>query len=142
MNPGHMAGGRQKRPWLAALLALVYPGLGHLYLRAWLRALLWFGLIMSAVVVLVPDLSSAGAGGPMATAEAAWDATRALPLRTQALLTGMMVLEAFDAFVLARRTGTAERGDDADAVGTCPNCGRELDEDLDFCPWCSTRLEE
>ncbi|MEF8773901.1 MAG: zinc ribbon domain-containing protein [Halobacteriales archaeon] len=134
-----MTGARRKRPWLAALLALLYPGLGHLYVRAWLRALLWFGLIMSAVVVLVPDVSAGG--GPMAAAEAAWDATQALPMRTQALLSGMVILEAFDAFVLARRTRPAE-AEETDPAGTCPNCGRDLDEDLDFCPWCSTRLEE
>lgn len=32
-----------KRLWLASALAVIYPGLGHVYLREWLRALLWFG---------------------------------------------------------------------------------------------------
>ena len=24
----------------------------------------------------------------------------------------------------------------------CPHCGKELDPDLDFCPWCTTRLAD
>jgi predicted amidophosphoribosyltransferase len=28
-------------------------------------------------------------------------------------------------------------GEDA----TCPNCGGELDEEIDFCPWCTMRFE-
>ena len=34
----------EKRPLVAALLSFLQPGLGHLYLREWLRAILWAGL--------------------------------------------------------------------------------------------------
>ncbi|MFC6795806.1 zinc ribbon domain-containing protein [Halobaculum halobium] len=34
--------------------------------------------------------------------------------------------------------GGASTDDEAPA---CPNCGKELDADLDFCPWCTTRLD-
>jgi hypothetical protein len=70
-----------------------------------------------------------------------------------------------DAYVLARMsqreghdgpdeppsTGAASGDDSAVAAGgaavtasgstECPECGKELDPDLDFCPWCTTRLD-
>jgi len=45
----------RRRPWLAAVLALVVSGLGHAYLRRWARALGWYLVITATVVLLVPD---------------------------------------------------------------------------------------
>jgi endogenous inhibitor of DNA gyrase (YacG/DUF329 family) len=28
------------------------------------------------------------------------------------------------------------------ADAECPECGKELDPELDFCPWCTTRFDE
>jgi predicted amidophosphoribosyltransferase len=39
-----------------------------------------------------------------------------------------------DAYVLARQ-GSSTDGQH------CPSCGKELDEDLDFCHWCTQRLD-
>jgi hypothetical protein len=44
----------RKRPWLAVVLTLVVPGLGHAYLRLWGRAVLWFVLVLGTVITLVP----------------------------------------------------------------------------------------
>lgn len=37
------------RPWLAALLAWVVPGLGHLYLRRWVRSAVFAAVVLAAV---------------------------------------------------------------------------------------------
>lgn len=37
------------RPWLAALLAWIFPGLGHLYLRRWVRAAVFAAVVLTAV---------------------------------------------------------------------------------------------
>jgi hypothetical protein len=124
----------QKRPWLAAALALVYPGLGHLYLRSWLRSLMWFGLVSSALLVLVPPSAVGPTGSPGAVLTVAWETVRGLSLQTQGLLAAIVAMEAFDAYVLALRG----QGPDVDS---CPRCRRELDEDLDFCHWCSASLD-
>ena len=42
----------EKRPLVAALLSFLQPGLGHLYLREWLRAVLWAGLWVGSLVVV------------------------------------------------------------------------------------------
>jgi hypothetical protein len=39
-----------------------------------------------------------------------------------------------DVYLLERST------DDSDTAARCPNCGRELDETLSFCPWCAHEL--
>ncbi len=45
----------RRRPWLAAVLALVVSGLGHAYLRRWARAFGWYVIVTATVVFLVPD---------------------------------------------------------------------------------------
>ena len=40
------------RPVVAAVLAVVLPGLGHLLLRRWGRAILWHGTIVGGTVLL------------------------------------------------------------------------------------------
>ena len=36
--------------------------------------------------------------------------------------------------------GSVETRTTTDVDAECPECGKELDPDLDFCPWCTTRL--
>ena len=129
------------RPWIAAFLAFLYPGLGHLYLRAWLRAVTWFGVAIATVWWLIETgaipqstVTAMGEGGVGAMLAA----SRSLPLEVVVSLFVVRALNVVDAFLTARQ----QADDDAAAVaaGTCPECGRELDEDLDFCPWCTARL--
>jgi hypothetical protein len=130
-----------KRPWLAALLAVIYPGLGHLYLREWIRGILWFGLIVSATSLLLP----ADAVPSALTLEAVIEATSSIPLRVSLAIVALTVLSVFDAYWLAQRAETEAA---AAAVGagegtqSCPNCGKDLDEDLDFCHWCTEPLPD
>lgn len=126
----------RKRPWLAALLAVIYPGLGHLYLREWVRAVLWFGLIISASSLLLPQ----SAVPSSLTLESVIEATRSIPLRVSLAILSLSILSVLDAYWLAKRAeAAAEVGPEA---VTCPNCGKEIDEDLDFCHWCTTRLDD
>jgi hypothetical protein len=137
---GHRSG---KRPWLAAALALLYPGLGHAYLREWLRALAWFTLAFATVALALPQsaVPETGAGFSL---DAVMSASRALPIEASVAISVLLVLNTVDAYRLARR-GTrteATTAPEADGQYHCPNCGRETDADLDFCQWCTEPLDE
>lgn len=132
------------RPWLAALLAFLYPGLGHLYLREWARSLLWFALGVGTVALALPqdavEEASITDPGSLVTASETMTA--------QASTVGLLVVVtvfAFsiaDAYTIARGTRARRvREASGEATQQCPVCGREVDEDLDFCHWCTTRLE-
>lgn len=152
-----------KRPWLAALLALVVTGLGHAYLRRWLRGFGWFAATFAAIVLLVPPevVEAINTGGTIA------NPVDALPP------VFVVVASAVDAYLLARETqrdaqatraatmaaqaGATDGPDDDASSGvvadvapdqvtgedapSCPACGKDLDPDLDFCPWCTTKLD-
>lgn len=134
---GNEHGKPRKRPWLAALLAIVYPGLGHLYLREWVRAILWFGVILSAIVLLLPE----SAVPETFSIEAYLTAAESIPLQVSLAIIGLSLLSVFDAYWLAQREDDSAVAQDGDGTQTCPNCGKELDAELDFCHWCTTRLE-
>ena len=126
--------GGRRRPAVAAVLALAVAGLGHVYLRRWARAAGWFLAIVTTAVVLM----SAFADPNTSVGE--------LPLTVVVPLVGLFVLSAVDAYLLAARTHAATPDPDAGG-GTdegervqCPNCGREVDPELDFCHWCTQPL--
>lgn len=127
--------GSEKRPWLAAALAVLYPGLGHVYLRLWGRAVGWFLAIVATGLVLVPDEAVPESISP----ETVLEASRALPLEVSLAILGLSVLSVADAYWMAGRLNE-RRG--PERVTECPECGREVDEDLEFCQWCTTRLED
>lgn len=136
-----MSGGARKRPWLAAVLSVVYPGLGHLYLRAWLRATLWFALVYATLATAVPEsaVSAADGGGPVAAFSAAMRTAQSLPPEASLSLLAVSAFSVVDAYWLASRSRRREQ----EAVAArCPDCGREVDEDLSFCQWCAAPLPE
>lgn len=120
-----------KRPWLAALLA-VLPGLGHVYLRLWGRALLWAGTTAVTVVVFLPD-------GGLAVARQEGIAALGVSLTGTALfmLSSVTAVAALDAYWHASHGAASDRGPNGAA---CPECGRQVDGDLDFCQWCTAEL--
>jgi uncharacterized paraquat-inducible protein A len=126
-----------KRPWIAVLLAILYPGLGHLYLREWIRGIMWFGLVVSSVMLLLP----ADAFPETVSVDAYLSAAAAIPLHVSLAIVALSALSVADAYWLARRAATPAAVADGE-TRSCPNCGKELDEDLDFCHWCTTRLVE
>jgi hypothetical protein len=102
-------------------------GAGHAYLREWGRAFAWFTFVLGAGLVLVSSF---------ADPETATLAT--LPLRVTVPLVLLLALNTADAYYVARRgersgAGTAP----ADPSVSCPSCGREIDPELSFCPWCA-----
>lgn len=126
-----MSGGSHKRPWLAAFLAIAVPGLGHVYLRSWFRALSWFWMVILSFVLFVPQEL---VDGITSFADAiALSAT--LPTEAEIALLVVITFSAADAYWQATRT-TQHAVDHR-----CPHCGHELDDlDLDFCHWCTESL--
>ena len=150
----------RRRPWLAALLALVVSGLGHAYLRRWARAFGWYVAVTATVFVFVPEsaITAAFAGTPPAVDEVAPAAA-------------VVAASVIDAYVVARRDNRAHGGDrdagradaasdstaaraattgpdapsaastDGDGTVPCPECGKETDPTFDFCQWCAEPLE-
>lgn len=127
---------RNHRPWLAALLAIVQPGLGHVYLREWVRALTWFALWLATLLLVVPVSSNAGAG-VVETVGAILTAVDEAPLAGRLALLAVTAFSTFDAYWLAANAASA-----SDVVNRCPNCGKEVDESLEFCHWCTEPLTD
>jgi len=123
----------KKRPWLAALLGLLVSGLGHLYLREWLRSLVWFSLYLVSFELLVPDAIM-----PAEPTLAAYQGMAdSLPLDAALALSSIVIFGMIDAYLLAKRT---HRQAEVEAGNTCPHCGKDVDDDLEFCHWCTNPL--
>ncbi|MFP8952925.1 zinc ribbon domain-containing protein [Natrialbaceae archaeon A-arb3/5] len=127
------------RAILAAGLSVLLPGAGHALIRDWLRTLVFAGLYLSAIAIFFP------APDQLTAAESF---SESIAMVTDEL--GTMGQLAFSFIVLFAAIDAAFRalgfppnsGASGSADGpTCPECGKELDEDLAFCHWCTTRLE-
>lgn len=121
----------RKRPWLAAVLAVIYPGLGHIYLRSWFRAILWFGAVLLTATVFIPNEvvdNIASVGDLILAAES-------VPLEAALALLAVATFNVIDAYWIAKRTNSL-----VDNVH-CPHCGRVVDEDLAFCHWCTIEFQ-
>ena len=157
-------GGSGKRPWLAALLGTLATGLGHLYLRRWKRGLGWFAVAVAVSAVVVPPEAArsllSGSGGDVATL-APVVAIGVASVADAYVLARLRQREADDradgaAAAPASGSGSASGagGSATIAAGSaaveevsgsdgreCPECGRALDPELDFCTWCTARLD-
>ncbi|NUB90951.1 zinc ribbon domain-containing protein [Haloterrigena sp. SYSU A558-1] len=123
------------RAVVAAGLSMVFPGAGHVVIRDWLRALLFAGLYFVTFWLFFPV-------DQIATAESFAEAmtiTSEVDMLSQLTLLFVNLIAAFDAIIRALEFSPNAAGDDGGA--TCPECGKELDEDLEFCHWCTARLE-
>jgi len=132
------------RPWLAALLAFLYPGLGHLYLREWARSLLWFVLGVGTVMLAIPQgpISEASITDPQSIADASEAMTAEASTIGLLVVVTVFVFSIVDAYTIARGLKVRHAREAAgESTQDCPVCGHELDEDLDFCHWCTTRFE-
>src|SRR6056297_584775 len=109
-----MGHSQEKRPWLAALLALPVPGLGHVYLREWLRAALWFGLVVSVAWLLVPASVYAEAD---LTVESLLAASRGVPTEANVAILFVTSLSMLDAYMMASQ-GNREQA--IEEGTTCP----------------------
>ncbi|MFB6112683.1 MAG: zinc ribbon domain-containing protein [Halodesulfurarchaeum sp.] len=129
----------RRRPFIAAILAFIYPGLGHVYLRAWLRALAWFGLAVLTAMLVIPEsaITAFRTGGFQGLLQA----SGSFPMEVTLSLLVVRVLNVVDAYLTGLRQSPGEGIREVEGP-TCPECGKELDEDLDFCPWCTARLTD
>jgi len=114
----------------AALLALLSPELGHLYLRKWLRATAWTFATLVLLAVFAPDAGVAAIVTGDAYALMAAVGRRPVLVVLGAVAIGVRVGAALDAWLLARR------GADGDVGGRCRTCSRRVDPELEFCHWC------
>ncbi|ELY63264.1 zinc ribbon domain-containing protein [Natrinema versiforme] len=127
----------QKRPWLAALLAALVTGLGHLYLRRWRRAIGWLATSFVTTALFVdPAAFDAFVAG-------SWGRETLIAIAPMFVVIGFSIV---DAYLLARvqtddTVTDSSDGTDADSV-TCPHCGNDLDPDLEFCHWCSNSVAD
>ncbi len=125
------------------MLGLVYPGLGHVYLRRWLRALAWFVLAAATAALVVPP--SAFEAFDANGVEGLLEASESFGLEVTLSLLAVRALNVADAYLVAVRDAAAKAAAEAmageAAAENCPNCGGELDAELDFCPWCTMRFE-
>lgn len=100
------------RPWLAAVLALVFAGLGHAYLRRWARALLWLGTIIGGNVALTMIY------GP-GSSEAVPGLSIDMMVPPEEVLVPMMLvllLSAVDAFLVGREQVQQKQREEAAAA--------------------------
>ncbi|MFW6265435.1 MAG: DUF7575 domain-containing protein [Halanaeroarchaeum sp.] len=130
----------RRRPIIAGLLGFLYPGLGHIYLRAWLRAIAWFALALVTAAMVVPE--SAVTAFQQTGIEGLISASRDFSMEVTGSLLVVRVLNVVDAYLTGLRQERAAERQITAETPTCPNCGGELDADIDFCPWCTTELSE
>ncbi|PAU85151.1 hypothetical protein CK500_00310 [Halorubrum salipaludis] len=103
----------QFRPLLAALLALALPGLGHLTLRRWGRALLWHLTIVGGGVALFA-LYDVPVESTVSVAEAA-ETAAALPTDVTLPIAVLYALSAVDAYLVGRADVAEQQRADATA---------------------------
>lgn len=130
----------RKRAVIAGFFAILYPGLGHVYLREWLRAAAWFGAgLLIATLVIPESLVNAFDAGGLA---GFYQASQELPLTSILPILAVRFANVLDAVWLALRSPRTATDSDPETAPTCPDCGGDLDDDLEFCPWCSSRLQQ
>lgn len=127
------------RALVAAGLSLLLPGAGHVLVRAWGRALIFFSLFLASIALLFPveALWNAAADGAVTDVPGIVDAETSII--AQFTVWFLVLFAAIDAGFHA--LGLAQ-GPSGDGDGpSCPQCGKPLDDDLSFCHWCTTRLD-
>ncbi|WP_440988997.1 DUF6677 family protein [Haloarchaeobius baliensis] len=117
------------RRLVAVLLSLLFPGLGHVYVSRYRRGLGFAVTAVGVVLLLGPPLPTSGP--VLESALAAWESAS---FEANVALSAVEFAAMLDVYLLERST------DDVDTGASCPNCGRELDESLSFCPWCAHEL--
>ncbi|SEW31730.1 DUF7575 domain-containing protein [Natrinema salifodinae] len=125
----------RKRPWLAALLAALVTGLGHLYLRRWRRAVGWLAVSFGVTVLFTePAAVDAFVSGT-------WGLGTLLAVAPMFLVVGLSIV---DAYLLAWAQNADARPSNTAGEDSipCPHCGNDLDSELEFCHWCTKPVGE
>jgi hypothetical protein len=141
---------KAKRPWLAVVLAIPVVGLGHIYLRRWARAVGWFFAVIGASYFVPNEDIEAlnAASGAVLTGAGNIAALPTPDYVALAPVFAVVALSIVDAYLVARNQNAQYRAQqaaaaagNAETVVECPVCGREVDPELDFCHWCTTKLK-
>ncbi len=141
----------RRRALIAAAVGLVgaalgIVGAGHAYLREWRRAIAWFSLVIGVGLVLMSIYTDPSTYGDP------WTVTMSdLPLEVVLPILTLSLLSVLDAYAVGRKqagepaeTAVSDASTSVMRDGeelTCPNCGRDVDPELDFCHWCTEPLE-
>ncbi|WP_224449852.1 zinc ribbon domain-containing protein [Haloprofundus salilacus] len=152
---------RRLKPLVAGLLGLTVTGLGHIYLRRWRRAAAWLLLVIVVGQVFVsPETldfvnASFAQGGLFAPPQTPIPSAVLEELLLLSVVATASAVDAYLVGVRSLRDAEAEAGTGtsaADAVGAtaadstadatvnCPNCGKEFEAGMEFCPWCAERV--
>ncbi|QLG50861.1 zinc ribbon domain-containing protein [Natrinema halophilum] len=130
------------RALLAAGLSVIMPGAGHVLVRDWLRAAVFAGLFFIASALFLP-IDQIAAAGPITSYDGVLEQATIMAEETDAmaqfLLSFIALFAAIDATV--RALGYPPGSDTKTEGLMCPECGKEIDGDLEFCHWCTTRLD-
>ncbi|WP_318571082.1 DUF6677 family protein [Salinigranum marinum] len=128
MNLSH----KKRHRTTAVVLSLLYPGLGHIYLRAWVRASVWLALVLSAVGLVLPtDLIVTITTG---TAASIADVDAQIPTVALVILAAVSrVLCALDTWLTHRQHGQTHVH--------CHACHRSVELTSEFCRWCLEPVE-
>jgi hypothetical protein len=123
-----------KRPWIAALLGVLVPGLGCVYLRKWWGAVFWYGLVFLTALVTVPEsvLASLGSG-----------TVPDLGYFVPVFLVGTLsVVDTYRSALFETYRRDLEAVLDVATGPVCQSCSRRTDSGLSFCYWCGSALQE
>ncbi len=119
------------------VLTVLIPGLGHIYLRLWLRAILWLAIYVTATTLILPD----GVTPDSLSFDAFVSAGESISPEAALLVFSITVFCILDAYMMTNHINKHVRRASGAAPTACPNCGKDLDEDLGFCHWCTTEFE-
>ena len=122
---------------LAAVLGATVgvAGVGHLYLRRWQRAVAWFVVVLGTAVTLLVMFVLPSVGGLADPAAVTAIDPSSLPGVVVWPVFALLLVSTLDAHRIAAAGPQAGDGP------TCPSCGKAIDPELDFCPWCTIELE-
>lgn len=128
----------RRRAVVAAVVAtfgalIGVAGAGHAYLREWRRAFGWFALVVGSSAFLILTFVD------LSTADPATVGLADLPPEVKLPILALLLLSTFDAYQVANHDA---RPESEDGGVPCPSCGRTLDADLPFCPWCAESLDD
>ncbi|WP_439025510.1 DUF6677 family protein [Haloarchaeobius sp. DT45] len=119
---------------VAVVLSFLFPGLGHAYLRRWARSLLFVGIFLTVTALALPDAAVTSFGSIV---EVAQRVSNEVSLSESMAMSVVEIAAMTDAYLLASTSARTEAGGPR-----CPNCGKELDGEIDFCPWCAHEIDD
>ncbi|WP_435363143.1 DUF6677 family protein [Haloarchaeobius sp. DYHT-AS-18] len=119
---------------VAVVLSFVFPGLGHAYLRRWARALLFVGLFITVTALALPEAAITSFDSIIAVTQRV---SNQVSLSESVAMSVVEIAAMTDAYLLASSSLRAEEGGPR-----CPNCKKELDGEIDFCPWCAQEIDD